>query len=201
MSELKGLDLDRLSSWLPGVGIEAGTLSGELIAGGKSNLTYAVTDGTNEWIVRRPPLGHVLATAHDMGREYRVMSALQGTDVPVPKTYAMCTDPEVLGAPFYVMERVTGTPYRRSTELIALGEDRTQAISERLIDTMVALHLVDPAEVGLSDFGKAEGFLARQVERWNKQLKASYNRELPLADALYEQLRAMVPAESATGIV
>jgi len=202
MGELKGLDLDSLAAWLPTAGIDAGpSLSGELIAGGKSNLTYAVSDGTHEWIVRRTPLGHVLATAHDMGREYRVMSALQGTDVPVPATYAMCTDTEILGAPFYVMQRCVGTPFRRKEELIALGEDRTRVISERLIDTMVALHLVDPARVGLSDFGKAEGFLARQVERWKKQLAASYNRDLPLADALYEELHATVPAESATGIV
>jgi aminoglycoside phosphotransferase (APT) family kinase protein len=201
MSHLKGLDLDKLSAWLPSVGLEAGPLSGELIAGGKSNLTYAVTDGTNDWIVRRPPLGHVLATAHDMGREYRVMTALQGTDVPVPVTYAMCEDTEVIGAPFYVMQRVEGTPFRRKEELIALGEDRTRTISERLIDTMIALHVVDPASVGLADFGKAEGYLARQVERWKKQLAASYSRDLPLADSLYEQLHATVPAESATGIV
>lgn len=202
MSELRGLDLDKLAAWMPSASIQpSGPLRGELIAGGKSNLTYAVTDGTQEWIVRRPPLGHVLATAHDMAREYRVMSALQRTDVPVPATYALCTDHDVLGADFYVMQRCAGTPYRRSEELRALGEDRTRAISERLIDTMVALHLVDPTAVGLADFGKAEGFLARQVERWNKQLKASYNRDLPLADALYEQLHATVPAESATGIV
>lgn len=202
MSELKGLDLGALAAWFPGAGIAPqGELTGTLIAGGKSNLTYAVTDGASEWIVRRPPLGHVLATAHDMGREYRVMTALQGTDVPVPVTYAMCTDHDVIGSDFYVMERCLGTPYRRKEELIALGEERTRMISERLIDTMVALHLVDPAAVGLSDFGKAEGFLARQVERWNKQLKASYNRDLPLADALYEQLHATVPAESTTGIV
>ena len=201
MSDLRGLDLDTLSAWLPSVGIEAGALSGELIAGGKSNLTYVVTDGTTEWIVRRPPLGHVLATAHDMGREYRVMSALQGTDVPVPITYAMCTDTEVIGAPFYVMQRCVGTPYRRKEELIALGEERTRVISERLMDTMIALHLVDPDSVGLSDFGKAEGYLARQVERWKKQLAASYNRDLPLADALYEQLHATVPVQSAAGIV
>ena len=201
MSDLRGLDLDKLSAWLPSVGIEAGALSGELIAGGKSNLTYVVTDGTTEWIVRRPPLGHVLATAHDMGREYRVMSALQGTDVPVPITYAMCTDTEVIGAPFYVMQRCVGTPYRRKEELIALGEERTRVISERLMDTMIALHLVDPDSVGLSDFGKAEGYLARQVERWKKQLAASYNRDLPLADALYEQLHATVPVQSAAGIV
>lgn len=201
MPDLRGLDLDKLSAWLPSVGIQAGPLTGELIAGGKSNLTYAVSDGSNEWIVRRPPLGHVLATAHDMGREYRVMTALQGTDVPVPVTYAMCEDTEVIGAPFYVMERCVGTPYRRKQELIALGEDRTRVISERLMDTMIALHLVDPASVGLSDFGKAEGYLARQVERWKKQLVASYSRDLPLADSLYEQLHATVPAESATGIV
>lgn len=201
-SSLRGLDLDKLAAWLPTAGIHPeGSLAGELIAGGKSNLTYVVTDGTQEWIVRRPPLGHVLATAHDMGREYRVMSALQGTNVPVPVTYAMCTDPDVIGANFYVMQRCAGTPYRRKEELIALGEDRARVISERLIDTMVALHLVDPGAVGLSDFGKAEGFLARQVERWHKQLAASYNRDLPLADALYEQLRATVPSESATGIV
>lgn len=201
MSDLQGVDLDKLSAWLPTVGLEVGPLSGELIAGGKSNLTYVVTDGTHEWIVRRPPLGHVLATAHDMGREYRVMSALQDTGVPVPVTYALCADVDVIGAPFYVMQRCVGTPYRRKEELIALGEDRTRVISERLIDTMVSLHLVDPAAVGLSDFGKAEGFLGRQVERWKKQLAASYNRDLPLADALYEQLHATVPAESSTGIV
>lgn len=202
VNDLKGLDLDKLSVWLSSAGIEAGSsLSGELIAGGKSNLTYVVTDGSSEWIVRRPPLGHVLATAHDMGREYRVMSALQGTDVPVPVTYAMCTDTEVLGAPFYVMQRCVGTPYRRREELTALGEDRTRLISERLVDTMIALHLVDPQTVGLGDFGKADGYLSRQVERWKKQLAASYSRDLPLADSLYEQLRATVPAESATGIV
>ena len=167
MSDLPGVDLDALASWLDREqpGLRRGALSGEVIAGGKSNLTYTVSDGSNEWIVRRPPLGHVLATAHDMGREYRVMTALQGTDVPVPVTYAMCEDTEVIGAPFYVMERCVGTPYRRKQELIALGEDRTLVISERLMDTMIALHLVDPASVGLSDFGNAEGYLARQVER------------------------------------
>jgi aminoglycoside phosphotransferase (APT) family kinase protein len=199
---LPGLDLDRLARWLPtavpGAGI---TLSAELIAGGKSNLTYVISDGSQEWILRRPPLGHVLATAHDMGREYRVMTALRGTPVPVPVTYAMCTDTEVLGAPFYVMERCIGTPYRRADELNALGADRTRAISEHLVDTMVALHCVDPADVGLSDFGKAEGYLARQVSRWKKQLDASYNRDLPRADELYAQLAGSVPPEGAPGIV
>ena len=130
--QLPGLDLDRFSPWfratVPGVGSEP---TASLIAGGKSNLTYEVSDGQQTWIVRRPPLGHVLATAHDMVREYRVMSALQDTDVPVPTTYALCRDDSVLGAPFYVMERMAGTPYRRAEELAALGPERSRAISER----------------------------------------------------------------------
>ncbi|MFH8626279.1 phosphotransferase family protein [Streptomyces vietnamensis] len=197
-----GLAPDRLGGWLaahvPGAGTD---LSATLVVGGKSNLTYRVTDGTTTWIVRRPPLGHVLATAHDMGREYRVMSALRDTSVPVPRTYGFCDDPEVLGAPFYVMERCEGTPYRLASELVPLGEERTRLISERLVDTLVTLHRVDPAAVGLADFGRPEGYLERQVRRWKKQLDASYSRDLPAAEELYRRLSADVPAESATGIV
>ncbi|GAA3836912.1 phosphotransferase family protein [Nocardioides panacisoli] len=197
-----GLDLDALGAWfaaeIPGAGDR---LDAVLIAGGKSNLTYVVTDGAAEWIVRRPPLGHVLATAHDMAREYRVMSALQDTAVPVPRTYALCRDAGVVGAEFYVMERCAGTPYRRASELAELGQARTRTISERLVDTLAALHAVDPESVGLGDFGRPEGFLARQVGRWKKQLDASHSRDLPAADELHRLLAANVPAESATGIV
>ena len=107
-----GLDLTALRRWLDGAApsLLDGTLIGELIAGGKSNLTYRVSDGTTSVVVRRPPLGHVLATAHDMGREYRVISALHDTPVPVPETYAWCSDESVLGAPFYVMSLVDGVP-------------------------------------------------------------------------------------------
>ncbi|HWU23575.1 MAG TPA: phosphotransferase family protein, partial [Nocardioides sp.] len=197
-----GLDLDRLGAWFAGNVPGAGDrLEATLIAGGKSNLTYVVTDGAQEWIVRRPPLGHVLATAHDMGREYRVMSALQDTEVPVPRTHAMCTDASVIGSDFYVMQRCAGTPYRLADQLIPLGPERTRAIAERLVDVLAALHAVDPAEVGLSDFGRPEGFLGRQVGRWKKQLDASYCRDLPAADELHALLAANVPAESAAGIV
>jgi aminoglycoside phosphotransferase (APT) family kinase protein len=172
-----------------------------MIAGGKSNLTYIVADSSREWVVRRPPLGHVLATAHDMSREYRVMTALQDTAVPVPKTYRLCLDDTVLGVPFYVMERVAGTPYRHAEELADLGAQRTRTISARLVDTLVILHQVDPVEVGLGDFGKTQGYLNRQVARWKKQLDASHCRDLPAADKLYTLLTADVPAESAAGIV
>src|ERR1700760_2125995 len=114
MNDLPGLDLDRFAAWFDGSspGETTGPLHGRLIAGGRSNLTYEVSDGTRSWVVRRPPLGHVLATAHDMGREFRVISALRDPAVPVPLSYALCTDPDVTGAPFYVMSKVAGTAYR-----------------------------------------------------------------------------------------
>lgn len=197
-----GLDLDVLGRWLPehveGAGSE---LTAVLIAGGKSNLTYRISDGASNWILRRPPVGKLLATAHDMGREYTMMSALAGTGVPLPVMYAFCEDPEVLGAPFYIMSEIDGVPYRRASELEPLGAERTRLISERLVDTLVALHRVDPASVGLADYGRPEGFLGRQVERWNKQFQAAHTRDLPKVDELYRALRARVPADSAPGIV
>ncbi|WOC12666.1 phosphotransferase family protein [Gordonia sp. MP11Mi] len=200
--EHPGLDLAVLGDWLPRHVDGAGSdLAATLIAGGKSNLTYRVTDGSSSWILRRPPVGRLLATAHDMGREYRMMSALQPTAVPVPAMYAMCEDVEVLGAPFYVMSEIDGVPYRSKDELGALGPERTRAISERLVDTLVDLHRVDPAEVGLADAGRPEGFLGRQVERWRKQFAAAHTRDLPSMETLYAMLSDRVPADSAPGIV
>ncbi|WP_082468720.1 phosphotransferase family protein [Sciscionella sediminilitoris] len=181
---------------------EAGReLSARLLTGGKSNLTYEIGDGARTWILRRPPLGHVLATAHDMGREYRVMSALRDTEVPVPRMYALCQDEEPLGAPFYVMERVSGTPYRYAKDLAGFGPARTRALSSAMVGTLAELHAVDPAAVGLTDFGRPQGFLDRQVHRWRKQLDASHSRELPAAEELFERLAARVPEESAFAIV
>ncbi|MCU1648414.1 MAG: Acyl-CoA dehydrogenase family er [Nocardia sp.] len=201
--ELPGLDLDRLVEWLAvhRPDLAKGQLSGHLIAGGKSNLTYEITDGATSFVLRRPPLGHVLATAHDMSREHRVISALTGTDVPVPDTYALCTDAEIIGAPFYLMELVVGTPYRTAAELEALGPVRTATVSADLIDTLAALHSVDPIAVGLGDFGRPEGFLERQVRRWKKQLDASYSRDLPAAIELHGLLAEQQPPQSATRIV
>ncbi|HET7533163.1 MAG TPA: phosphotransferase family protein, partial [Nocardioidaceae bacterium] len=179
----------------------AGPLTGSLVAGGKSNLTYIVGDGPKEWVVRRPPLGHVLATAHDMTREHRVMTALRDTSVPVPRTFALCEDESVIGAKFYVMERVHGTPYRTAAELAALGPERTRAISRRSVETLATLHSVDPVAVGLADFGRPEGFLERQVRRWKKQLDASHSRPLEGADELHALLAAGIPTEQAPAIV
>ncbi|MBJ7000261.1 phosphotransferase family protein [Streptomyces griseofuscus] len=198
-----GLDLDRLRALLERErpGLVRGPLTGRLIEGGRSNLTYALSDGTSKWVVRRPPLGHVLATAHDMKREHRVISALHPTSVPVPAPVLLCEDEEVLGAPFYMMEFVTGTPYRTSAQLAPLGERRVRGAVLSLVDTLVELHAVDPAEVGLGDFGRPEGYLDRQLRRWGKQLDASRNRELPGIDELHAELGRGLPGSPAATVV
>ncbi|WDO09243.1 phosphotransferase family protein [Streptomyces murinus] len=198
-----GLDLDRLRALLERErpGLVRGPLTGRLIEGGRSNLTYALSDGTSKWVVRRPPLGHVLATAHDMKREHRVISALHPTSVPVPAPVLLCEDEEVLGAPFYMMEFVAGTPYRTSAQLAPLGEKRVRGAVLSLVDTLVELHAVDPAEVGLGDFGRPEGYLDRQLRRWGKQLDASRNRELPGIDELHAALGRGLPGSPAATVV
>jgi aminoglycoside phosphotransferase (APT) family kinase protein len=191
-----GLDLAALAAHL-----DHGPLSGELVSGGRSNLTYLVCDERRSWIVRRPPLGHVLATAHDMAREYRVMSALAPTDVPVPETYVLCEDPEVLGAPFYVMQNVVGHVYRTAASAAELGMTRLTAMAGELAEVLARLHAVDPAQVGLGDFGRPEGYLSRQLARWSKQLAASRSRELPGIDELRDRLAASLPDSPRSAIV
>ncbi|MFD0268994.1 phosphotransferase family protein [Streptomyces sp. NPDC127106] len=199
----RGLDLQRLRGHLERVrpGLLAGPLRGRLIEGGRSNLTYEVGDGTGRWVVRRPPLGHVLATAHDMRREHRVIEALHGTAVPVPEPVLLCEDDGVLGAPFYVMEFVDGVPYRTAGKLAALGPGRTRQVVLGLVDTLVDLHAVDPHEVGLGDFGRPEGFLDRQLRRWAKQLAASRGRDLAGIDELHGALGRALPRSPAATVV
>lgn len=202
--ELRGLDLDALRGHLedvaPGL-LAQGPLTARLIAGGKSNLTFDVSDGQQSLVLRRPPLGHVLATAHDMGREYRVMEALAGTGVPVPATYLMCEDSSVLGAPFYLMSKAHGTPYRSASQLAYLGPDRTRAIGLGLVEVLAELHRVDPVQVGLGDLGRPAGFYARQVSRWSGQLEASRSRELPGAEELSRLLAQADPTPQPPAIV
>ncbi|GAA0392604.1 acyl-CoA dehydrogenase [Acrocarpospora corrugata] len=185
-----GLDLPRLADHLERIGLTRGPLTAEVIHGGKSNLTYIVRDESRTLVVRRPPLGHVLATAHDMSREYRVMSALQDTPVPVPATYHLCQDPDVIGADFYVMEFVSG------------GQPPiTPALARDLTDVLAALHSIDPASVGLADFGRPDGFLNRQVTRWKRQLDASRSREVAGIDELHARLARAVPDSGSPAIV
>src|SRR5674476_256653 len=161
-----GLDLDALTGYLAPFssavdgameGSNEGTTSGpgralraELIQGGKSNLTYRLSDGSHDWVLRRPPLGHVLATAHDMAREYRVMSALATTPVPVPAMVTLCEDSSVIGAPFYVMEYVEGSILQRTKDVAKLTDAQRTALAGQLIDTLANLHDIDPPKVGLA---------------------------------------------------
>lgn len=200
---LPGLDLAALRRWLDTEhpGFAPGPLSGAVIAGGRSNLTYTITNGSGRWVLRRPPLGHVLATAHDMSREYRVVSALAPTPVPVPGTHLLCGDPDVIGAPFYVMEQVEGEVLSSADQTLELGEERVRTLSARLMDVLADLHAVAPAEVGLEGFGRPGGYLRRQVVRWGGQLAASRSRETPGLDALHDRLHGSVPASRRDGIV
>jgi Predicted aminoglycoside phosphotransferase len=219
-AELPGLDLGRLQAYLDALPADSpadrlvrgplngplhgplrGPLRAERVEGGKSNLTYIVSDGESEFVVRRPPLGHVLATAHDMSREFRVMTALGPTSVPVPSTYALCEDPDVIGAPFYVMQFVSGTVYRGSAQTSALTAPRATTIAHNVIDVLADLHDVDPAAVGLGDFGRPDGYLRRQVVRWGKQLAASRSRDLASIDELQERLAADIPVSGTPAIV
>jgi aminoglycoside phosphotransferase (APT) family kinase protein len=178
----------------------------DLIAAGMSNLTYVVAPEHgapgDEVILRRPPTGAVLATAHDMAREHRVISALGGTPVPVPRTLHLCTDPEVLGAPFYVMERVVGL-HVVDTIPPGYADEPAQRhrIGEGLVDVLADLHSVDYHEVGLGDFGRPEGFMARQVRRWTQQWEATRDRDRPDLDALAARLAETVPQTQRDGVV
>jgi aminoglycoside phosphotransferase (APT) family kinase protein len=173
-----------------------------LIAGGKSNLTYRVACDAGEVVLRRPPLGHVLPTAHDMVREYRVQSALGGTRVPVPRTLHLASADSVLGAPFYVMERVLGHICRNELPR-GYGDtaERRTAIGRALIETLARLHTVDPAEVGLADFGRPAGFMERQLRRWSEQWQRSKLQDFPELDALRAQLERGRPPDRAPAIV
>ncbi|MFC1404231.1 MULTISPECIES: phosphotransferase family protein [Streptacidiphilus] len=198
-----GLDLGRLRGHLDRVrpGLVEGGLTAELITGGKSNLTYLLRDGVHHWVLRRPPLGHVLATAHDMSREYQVIAALADSRVPVPAVHLLCTDAEVIGAPFYLMDEVHGRVYRFADDSKDLGAERARALSYRLVDVLAELHAVDPAAVGLAEFGRPEGYLERQVTRWFRQFEASRSREIPGMDELQQRLGQGVPTGQRAAIV
>jgi aminoglycoside phosphotransferase (APT) family kinase protein len=175
----------------------------ERISGGRSNLTYGVTDSAGKrWALRRPPLGERLASAHDMTREHRIISALAPTDVPVAPAVALCEDESVNGAPFYVMDFVQGPILRSRTEAEeSFGEAERRAIGERVVDTLVAIHGVDPDAIGVGDLGRKEDYVARQLRRWHGQWEKSKTRELELIDDLHKRLSARIPEQGPATIV
>jgi aminoglycoside phosphotransferase (APT) family kinase protein len=178
-------------------------LSFERISGGHSNLTYGVTDAAGRcWALRRPPLGKRLGSAHDMGREHKVVSALGSTEVPVAPVAGLCEDESVNGAPFYVMEFVEGLILRGLAEADAFPDEADRrSIGMRVADTLVAIHAVDPDAVGLGDLGRKEDYVARQLHRWQGQWEKSKTRELTAIDEVHDRLAARIPEQGPATIV
>ncbi len=180
-------NIDRLRHWLADAETQpvGEHLDARLIAGGRSNPTYELTDGRRSWILRRPPVGHVLPTAHDMGREYRALTALQGSAVPVPRTVALCDDTTVIGARFYVMDKLEGITLRTAQDTARLTEQQRENLSRNAIQVLADLHRIDPAQVGLADWGRPDGYLERQLSRWMRQWQSSVTRERPQIEELH----------------
>jgi len=199
---LAGLDLPALQKYFEThVPETQGPLTAQLIQGGRSNLTYRVSDGTGRWVVRRPPLGFLTPSAHNMEREYRVMAALQGSAVAVPRTRAYCADESVIGAPFTVVEFVDGRVLRTQENVAALSPKQAERCIEGQIAQLAELHDVDYRAVGLGGFGRPDGYLRRQVDRWRSQWQLVATRELPGLLRLHHALEAEIPTESTAAIV
>jgi aminoglycoside phosphotransferase (APT) family kinase protein len=201
--DIKGIDAANVTAWfaanIPGA---TAPLTFDLIAGGHSNLTYGVTDAAgHHYVLRRPPLGHVLATAHDMSREHKIISALGPTDVPVAPALGLCTDDSVNGAPFYVMAFVDGQVLRDSAAASALSPEARRNAGLSIADTMARIHAVDPDAVGLGDLGKKDGYIARQLKRWYSQFQQSQTRELRNVDDVHDALSARIPEQGPAAIV
>lgn len=196
------LDRDRLRRLLIDNGVEpAGELSIDLISGGKSNLTYTVTDGVTTWVARRPPTGGLTPSAHDMGREWAVTSALQSTSVPVARTVAFDADGSTIGAPCTVVEFVDGRVVRTADDLDAYSDDEVARNLDALVQTLADLHAVDYREVGLGEFGRPAGFAARQVKLWARQWGHVKTRELPDVERLVDALTDRVPEQARESVV
>jgi aminoglycoside phosphotransferase (APT) family kinase protein len=199
----EGIDAEGLEAWFRGnaPSVEP-PLGYRRISGGRSNLTFEVSDRAGgRWALRRPPLGKRLGSAHDMGREHKVISALAATEVPVPPVVGLCEEESVNGAPFYVMEWVEGPVLRSRTEAQAFSPEERGSIGERVIETLVEIHAIDPDSVGLGELGRREGYVERQLRRWSGQWEKSKTREVPLVEEVHDRLAARVPEQGPATIV
>ena len=199
---MQGIELDRVTAWatdrIPGL---VPPLKFSLIAGGHSNLTYKFVDARDEaYVLRRPPLGHVLESAHDMGREHRIVSALAHTAVPVPPAFGHCEDVAVNGAPFYLMRFVDGLVPHDAAAVADMPVGERRALGEHVVDVLAGLHGLDPDAVGLGDLGRREGYLARQLRRWSKQWAATQTHDVPEMEESERLLRENMPEQVGVSI-
>lgn len=203
MTVPEGIELENVTPWLEAriEGLEP-PLEFSLIAGGHSNLTYRFVDRLGKaFVLRRPPLGHVLESAHDMGREHKIVSALAGSEVPVAPTHGLCEDASVNGAPFYVMGYVEGLVLHDAEVAKGLSEEDRRALGLDVIRVLSELHLIDPDDVGLGDLGRKEAYLARQLKRWTKQWEASKTHEIPEMEETAKRLSENMPDQVGATIV
>ena len=198
-----GLDLPRVTAWLveqvPGL---VPPLEFTRVGEGQSNLTFRVEDaGGRSIVVRRPPLGEILASAHDVSREYRILTGLASAAARVPRTFALCTDTDVTGAPFYAMEHVDGLVLSRVETAELLAPAARAAVGRDLAATLAGFHALDVDELGLGDLRRPESLVSRQLRRWRRQWDASKTRELPLIDELADRFAAELPEERESVLV
>ena len=200
---IEGVDTAAVTRWFErSVPAAQMPLQFELVSGGKSNLTFGVLDRTGQrFVLRRPPLGHVLATAHDMSREYRIITALYGNGVPVARTHGLCQDAVVNGADFYVMDFVEGTVLHDAAAGASIPMADRHALGEHVIDVLAALHQLNPDSVGLGNLGRKEAYLERQLKRWAKQYEDSQTDDIPEMETCRKLLAERMPAQIGTGIV
>jgi aminoglycoside phosphotransferase (APT) family kinase protein len=194
-TDLPGLPLSPLHGYLarqlPEVSVDE-SLQAHLLTGGRSNITYRLAQGSRQWVLRRPPLGHVMPRGHDMGREHRVLTGLAEVGVPAPRPYLLCTDTDVIGAPFLVMEFVDGRVFGDAAATRDLPPARAGALSGALVDTLVAIHGATVPGTSLASLGRPEGFLQRQVGLWLRQWEATRTRDVPGLEALGRRLQVTV---------
>jgi aminoglycoside phosphotransferase (APT) family kinase protein len=197
--ELPGLDRPGVDRWLETAGVGPPPFTFRLVAAGGSNLTYEVTDGDGRrHALRRPPVGRALKTAHDVLREWRVLTALDdsGGAVPVPEPIALCRDDAVTGAPFYVMAFADGTILRTADDASAVDGDVMRAAGDSLVETQIAMHALDVEAIGLGDLGPPTGYVERQLDRWLRQYDSGRVRRVHLIEELHHRLSRTVPAPS-----
>jgi aminoglycoside phosphotransferase (APT) family kinase protein len=192
-----GIDTDAVARWFDTVGVDyTGTLTFDRIGLGQSNLTYLVRDSVGgRWVLRRPPLGHLLASAHDVAREARILSALQDTAVPTPRVYGFTEDPAVTDVPLLLMEFVEGQVVDRISEAQALTRERRRAIGLSLPRTLAKIHAVNLKQTGLIDLASHKSYAHRQLKRWAGQWEQSKTRELPALDDLTRRLIESAPRQ------
>ena len=199
------LDLSRLDPWLrahlPGPAPDA-PIAVRQFGGGHANLTYLLRIGDAEYVLRRPPLGPVAPTSHDMSREHRVLARLHERFPLAPPSFALCTDPAVIGCEFHVMERRRGFVIRRELPAAFRGRPAlARRLSEMIVDTLASLHRVDPDRVGLGDLGRPDGFATRQLAGWTRRWEAARHREHPAVDRMREWLARDVPRPRTTTLL